>query len=194
MINLKNKKQNKIAQKENEGVKNMKNQNVTQEKQFAHKLSTAYQQNLIELFGYIYMEPNKHTKEDLAEIFTKNGKSNERKIIRMVEDINTLCPYIKRTIFDFDGRTHYSIVERFSESDLDTFYKKANNAAVLYIFLKAIFFRPMSTKTIMDTTKVNKKTANKIINAILDSTYLVDEIETEDGHIIGHPRYFEYQN
>lgn len=168
----------------------MQSQNLKSKKTFERKLGTTYQQNLIELFGYIYMEPNALTKEDLAKEFTKNGIANERKIIRMIEDINTFCPYIKRTLNNTDGRTRYKIFEKFSETDLDIFYKKTNNAALLYIFLKSLLIKPISTEEVMEKINVSRKKANEMLNQILDASYLLDEIKTDNGYIIGHTRFF----
>ena len=164
--------------------------NLTFTKEFDRKLGFAYQQNLIEMFGYIYMAPNAHTKESLAEEFTKDGKSNERKILRMVDDVNTFCPYIRRNLNEIDGRTHYSISGRFSEQDLDMFYQKTGNVSVLYIFLEALLIRPLTTEEIMQKLNMNKKAADKIIDLILDASYIFDEFETETGRIIGNTKFF----
>lgn len=159
---------------------------------FDRKLGTAHQQNIIEMLGYIYAYPKSHTKKNLAHEFMKNGVVSERKIIRMVNDVNTFCPVIKRVIagIDFEAR-YYLDEQRFTETDLDNFFQKAQNAELLYIFLEALLIRPVSTEEVMHKVNVSRSKANQMMNKILDASYLLDEIETDKGLIIGNTRFFK---
>lgn len=191
MTNLNNKKQNSTVQNLNKGDKNMIARTQKANEGFDRKLGTAHQQNLIEMTGYIYQYPKEFTKKNLAEEFVKNGIVSERKIIRMVNDVNTFCPIIKRVIGEIDFESHYYLdEERFTETDLDNFYQKAQNAELLYIFLEALLIKPISTKDVMQKLNVSRKKANEIINKILDASYLLDEIETDEGITIGNTRFF----
>ena len=158
---------------------------------FDRKLGTAHQQNLIEMTGYIYQHPKAFTKKNLAEEFIKNGIVSERKIIRMVNDINTFCPIIKRVIGKIDFESHYYLDEnRFTEIDLDNFYQKIQNAELLYIFLVALLIKPISTEEVMQKVNLSRKKANEMLNKILDASYLLDEFETDKGLVIGNTRFF----
>jgi hypothetical protein len=42
----------------------------------------------------------------------------------------------------------------------------------------------------MEKVNVSRKKAMQIINKILDASYLLDEIETDKGTIIGNTRFF----
>lgn len=186
MKHLNNKKQNNVVQNSNKGEKSMIKSTQRTNDGFDRKLSTPYQQDLIELVGYIYFDPKKHSKESLAYEFTKNGKQNERKVQRMVRDVNAFCPYIKRVLNDITGRVYYYIDKnRFTETDLDNFYKKSPEAPLLYIFLKSLLVKPMTTSEIMQKVNVNKKTANSMIEKILDTSYHVDAIEKDGETILG---------
>ena len=182
---------NSIQINTKENVQQSKKENATMNnvKTLERKLGTAYQQNLIEMFGYIYFNPRKHTKESLAYEFMKNGKTNERKILRMVNDINNFCPFIQKSLNNIDGRTHYSITGSISEANLDNLYKKLNGSELLYIFLKSLLVKPMSTEEIMENVNVKRKKANEIIEKILDASKYIDDIETEKGHVIGYHLY-----
>lgn len=192
MKNLNNKKQNNAAQNlSNKGDNTMIRNSQKVNEGFDRKLGTAHQQNIIEMLSYIYLNPKSHTKKSLAYEFMKNGVVSERKIIRMVNDVNTFCPIIKRTLGEIDFESHYYIDEkRFSETDLDNFYQKAQNAELLYIFLEALLIKPVSTEEVMQKINVSRKKANEIINKILDASYLLDEIETDKGITIGNTRFF----
>lgn len=191
MKNLNNKNQNNIALNLNKGEKNMINKTQRTNEGFDRKLGTAHQQNIIEMLGYIYSYPKSHTKKNLAYEFVKNGIVSERKIIRMVNDVNTFCPIIKRVIGEIDFESHYYLDEkRFTETDLDNFYQKAQNAELLYIFLEALLIKPISTEEVMEKVNVSRKKANQMMNNILDASYLLDEIETDKGLIIGNTRFF----
>ena len=190
MKNLNN-KQNNVAQNLNKGDRTMIRNLQKVNEGFDRKLGTAHQQNLIEMTGYIYQYPKEFTKKNLAEEFVKNGVVSERKIIRMVNDVNTFCPIIKRTLGEIDFESHYYLdEERFTETDLDNFYQKAQNAELLYIFLEALLIKPVSTEEVMQKINVSRKKANEIINKILDASYLLDEIETDKGITIGNTRFF----
>jgi hypothetical protein len=109
----------------------------------------------------------------------------------MVNDVNTFCPIIKRALGEIDLKSHYYLDEkRFTEIDLDNFYKKTQNAELLYIFLEALLIKPISTEEVMAKVNVSRKKAMQIINKILDASYLLDEIETDKGTIIGNTRFF----
>lgn len=192
MKNLINKNQNNVAQNlNNKGENTMIRNSQKVSKRFDRKLGTAHQQNLIEMTGYIYQYPKEFTKKKLAQEFVKNGVVSERKIIRMVNDINTFCPIIKRTLGEIDFESHYYLDEkRFSETDLDNFYQKAQKAELLYIFLEALLIKPVSTEEVIQKINVSRKKANEIINKILDASYLLDEIETDEGITIGNTRFF----
>ena len=189
MKNLNN-KQNNAAQNLSKGHRTMiKNSQVSEG--FDRKLGTAHQQNIIEMLSYIYLNPKSHTKKSLAGEFVKNGVVSERKIIRLVNDVNTFCPIIKRVVGEIDFESHYYMDEtRFTETDLDNFYQKAQNAELLYIFLEALLIKPVSTEEVMQKINVSRKKANEIINKILDASYLLDEIETDKGLVIGNTRFF----
>ena len=190
MKNLNN-KQNNVAQNLNKGDRNMIRNSQKVNEGFDRKLGTAHQQNIIEMLSYIYLNPKSHTKKSLAYEFMKNGVVSERKIIRMVNDVNTFCPIIKRTLGEIDFESHYYLdEERFTEKDLDNFYQKAQNAELLYIFLEALLIKPISTEEVMQKISVSRKKANEIINKILDASYLLDEIETDKGLVIGNTRFF----
>ena len=190
MKNLNN-KQNNVAQNLNKGDRNMIRNSQKVNEGFDRKLGTAHQQNIIEMISYIYLNPKSHTKKSLAYEFMKNGVVSERKIIRMVNDVNTFCPIIKRTLGEIDFESHYYLdEERFTETDLDNFYQKAQNAELLYIFLEALLIKPVSTEEVMQKINVSRKKANEIINKILDASYLLDEIETDKGLVIGNTRFF----
>ena len=190
MKNLNN-KQNNVAQNINKGDRNMIRNSQKVNEGFDRKLGTAHQQNIIEMLSYIYLNPKSHTKKSLAYEFMKNGVVSERKIIRMVNDVNTFCPIIKRTLGEIDFESHYYLdEERFTETDLDNFYQKAQNAELLYIFLEALLIKPVSTEEVMPKMNVSRKKAKKIINKILDASYLLDEIETDKGLVIGNTRFF----
>ena len=190
MKNLNN-KQNNVAQNLNKGDRNMIRNSQKVNEGFDRKLGTAHQQNIIEMLSYIYLNPKSHTKKSLAYEFMKNGVVSERKIIRMVNDVNTFCPIIKRTLGEIDFESHYYLdEERFTETDLDNFYQKAQNAELLYIFLEALLIKPISTEEVMQKISVSRKKANEIINKILDASYLLDEIETDKGLVIGNTRFF----
>ncbi len=190
MKNLNN-KQNNVAQNLNKGDRNMIRNSQKVNEGFDRKLGTAHQQNIIEMLSYIYLNPKSHTKKSLAYEFMKNGVVSERKIIRMVNDVNTFCPIIKRTLGEIDFESHYYLdEERFTETDLDNFYQKAQNAELLYIFLEALLIKPVSTEEVMQKINVSRKKANEIINKILDASYLLDEIETDKGLVIGNTRFF----
>lgn len=190
MKNLNN-KQNNVAQNLNKGDRTMIRNSQKANEGFDRKLGTAHQQNLIEMTGYIYQYPKEFTKKSLAQEFVKNGIASERKIIRMINDINTFCPIIKRTLGEIDFESHYYLdEERFTETDLDNFYQKAQNAELLYIFLESLLIKPVSTEEVMEKVNVSRKKANEIINKILDASYLLDEIETDEGITIGNTRFF----
>lgn len=190
MKNLNN-KQNNVAQNLNKGDRNMIRNSQKVNEGFDRKLGTAHQQNIIEMLSYICLNPKSHTKKSLAYEFMKNGVVSERKIIRMVNDVNTFCPIIKRTLGEIDFESHYYLdEERFTETDLDNFYQKAQNAELLYIFLEALLIKPVSTEEVMQKINVSRKKANEIINKILDASYLLDEIETDKGLVIGNTRFF----
>ena len=109
----------------------------------------------------------------------------------MVNDVNTFCPIIKRVIGEIDFESHYYLdEERFTETDLDNFYQKAQNAELLYIFLEALLIKPISTKDVMQKLNVSRKKANEMLNKILDASYLLDEFETDKGLVIGNTRFF----
>lgn len=192
MKNLNKKKQNNAAQNlNNKGDNTMIRNSQKVNEGFDRKLGTAHQQNLIEMTGYIYQYPKEFTKKNLAEEFVKNGVVSERKIIRMANDVNTFCPIIKRTLGEIDFESHYYLdEERFTETDLDNFYQKAQNAELLYIFLEALLIKPVSTEEVMQKINVSRKKANEMINKILDASYLLDEIETDKGITIGNTRFF----
>lgn len=191
MINLNNKKQNNVAQNlNNKGDRNMIRNSQKVSEVFDRKLGTAHQQNIIEMLSYIYLNPKSHTKKSLAYEFMKNGVVSERKIIRMVNDVNTFCPIIKRVIGEIDFESHYYMDEkRFTEIDLDNFYQKAQNAELLYIFLEALLIKPISTEEVMKKLNVSRKKANQMINKILDATYVIDDVETSTGYVIGYNLY-----
>ena len=190
MKNLNN-KQNNVAQNLNKGDRTMIRNLQKANEGFDRKLGTAHQQNIIEMLSYIYLNPKSHTKKSLAYEFMKNGVVSERKIIRMANDVNTFCPIIKRTLGKIDFESHYYLdEERFTETDLDNFYQKAQNAELLYIFLEALLIKPVSTEEVMQKINVSRKKANEIINKILDASYLLDEIETDEGITIGNTRFF----
>ena len=192
MKNLINKNQNNVAQNlNNKGEKTMIRNSQKANEGFDRKLGTAHQQNLIEMTGYIYQYPKEFTKKNLAEEFIKNGIVSERKIIRMVNDIHTFCPIIKRVIGKIDFESYsYLDEESFTEKDVDNFYQKAQNAELLYMFLEALLMKPVSTEEVMQKINVSRKKANEIINKILDASYLLDEIETDEGITIGNTRFF----
>ena len=190
MKNLNN-KQNNVAQNLNKGDRNMIRNSQKVNEGFDRKLGTAHQQNIIEMLSYIYLNPKSHTKKSLAYEFMKNGVGSESKIIRMVNDVNTFCPIIKRTLGEIDFESHYYLdEERFTETDLDNFYQKAQNAELLYIFLEALLIKPISTKDVMQKLNVSRKKANEMLNKILDASYLLDEFETDKGLVIGNTRFF----
>jgi len=188
----KQKENKKVAQNSNKGGKNMiKNTQRTTEK-FNRKLGTENQKNIIEMLSYIYLYPKSHTNNSLAIEFTKNGIVSKRKIIRMINNANAFCPIIKRVLGKIDFESHYYLDDKkFTETDIDNFYKKSQNGALLYIFLKSLLIKPMTTEDVMQKINVNRKTANTIINHILDATCLLYDIETDDGYIIGHINFFE---
>lgn len=165
--------------------------NQTVEKILDRKLSIAYQQNIIEMFGYIYLYPGEHTLYSLAYEMQKDGIANTRKIQRMITDFNALCPCIKGSISEIDNCKHFSILEGFSEQFLDNSYKRLNNASLLYVFLKAFFFQKLSVKDVMANTNVTKRQAIKMINAVLDSTYLIFDNDYEENIEIGNEKFFE---
>ena len=189
MKNLNN-KQNNVAQNLSKGHRTMiKNSQVSEG--FDRKLGTAHQQNLIVMTVYIYQYPKAFTKKNLAEEFIKNGVVSERKIIRMVNDINTFCPIVKRTLDETNFESRYYLDEkRFTETDLDNFYQKAQNAELLYIFLESLLIKPVSTEEVMEKVNVSRKKANEMLNKILDASYLLDEFETDKGLVIGNTRFF----
>ena len=192
MKNLINKNQNNVAQNlNNKGENTMTRNSLKANEGFDRKLGTAHQQNLIEMTGYIYQYPKACTKKNLAEEFIKNGIVSERKIIRMVNDIHTFCPIIKRVIGKIDFESHYYLDEkRFTEIDLDNFYQKIQNAELLYIFLVALLIKPISTEEVMQKVNLSRKKANEMLNKILDASYLLDEFETDKGLVIGNTRFF----
>lgn len=191
MKSLNNQNQNSITLNLNKGERNMIRNVQRTNEGFDRKLGTAHQQNIIEMLGYIYSYPKFYTKKNLAYEFVKNGVISERKIIRMVNDVNTFCPIIKRALGEIDLKSHYYLDEkRFTEIDLDNFYKKTQNAELLYIFLEALLIKPISTEEVMEKVNVSRKKAMQIINKILDASYLLDEIETDKGTIIGNTRFF----
>ena len=191
MKNLINKNQNNVAQNLNKGDRTMIRNLQKANEGFDRKLGTAHQQNLIEMTGYIYQYPKEFTKKNLAEEFIKNGIVSERKIIRMVNDIHTFCPIIKRVIGKIDFESHYYLDEkRFTEIDLDNFYQKIQNAELLYIFLVALLIKPISTEEVMQKVNLSRKKANEMLNKILDASYLLDEFETDKGLVIGNTRFF----
>ena len=162
------------------------------EKTYEHKLGIAYEQNLIEMFGYIYLYPGEHTVYSLAHEFQKNGKEDIRKIYRMIDAFNTLCPCIVGKISEIDNKKHYSIIEGFSERYLDNQFERLNNASLLYIFLKAFFFQKLSVEDVMVNVNVTRRQAIKMINAVLDSTYFIFvENENEENTEIGNEKFFE---
>ena len=109
----------------------------------------------------------------------------------MVNDVNTFCPIIKRVIGEIDFESHYYLDEnRFTETDLDNFYQKAQNAELLYIFLEALLIKPISTKDVIQKLNVSRKKANEMLNKILDASYLLDEFETDKGLVVGNTRFF----
>jgi len=192
MKNFNNNKQNNVSHNLNKGDKTMIRNSHKVSEGFDRKLGTAHQQNIIEILSYIYLNPKSHTKKSLAGEFVKNGVVSERKIIRLVNDVNTFCPIIKRVVGEIDFESHYYMDEtRFTETDLDNFYQKAQNAELLYIFLEAILIRPISTEEVMQKLHVSRKKANEMLNRILDASYLLDEIETDKGIIIGNTRFFK---
>ena len=183
-------KMSNAAQNSKKGDKTMIRNSQKVNEGFDRKLGTARQQNLVEMIGYIYLYPQAHTKESLAWEFTKNGKTNERKVLRMISDVNTFCPIIKRVLGEIDQKSHYYIdKKRFSETDLDNFYQKAQNAELLYIFLEALLIKPISTEEVMKKLNVSRKKANQMINKILDATYVIDDVETSTGYVIGYNLY-----
>ena len=190
MQNLNKKKQNNAAQNSNKGDNTMIRNSQKVNEGFDRKLGTAHQQNIIEMLSYIYLNPKSHTKKSLAYEFMKNGVVSERKIIRMINDVNTFCPIIKRVIGEIDFESHYYMDEkRFTETDFDNFYQKAQNAELLYIFLEALLIKPISTEEVMKKLNVSRKKANQMINKILDATYVIDDIETSTGYVIGYNLY-----
>lgn len=146
----------------------MKKQEI--KKTSERKMSIAHQQNLVEMFGYIYLNPNKHNVYTLAHEMSKS----RRTILRMIDDINAFCPYIIRSLNENDGCVYYSIKERFSETDLDSFFKKSNVAPVLYIFLTFLLIKPLTVKEVMQKLGISQKKATLLINQILDASYIID--------------------
>lgn len=191
MKNLNKKKQNNAAQNlNNKGDNTMIRNSQKVNEGFDRKLGTAHQQNIIEMLSYIYLNPKSHSKKSLAYEFMKNGVVSERKIIRMVNDVNIFCPIIKRVIGERDFESHYYIDEkRFTEVDLDNFYQKAQNAELLYIFLEALLIKPISTEDVMKKLNVSRRKANQMIDKILDATYVIDVVETSTGYVIGYNLY-----
>lgn len=188
--NMKKSNKKNTVHNSNTGAKDMIRKTKKANEGFAHKLGTAHQQNLVEMLGYIYLYPKAYTKTRLAHEFMKNGVESEQKIIRMVNSVNTFCPVIKRALREFDFRSYYYLDEnRFSESDFDSFYQKSQNAAMVYIFLIALLVRPISTEDVMEKLQVKKSAANKLIEKILDASFVIDDVETPNGHVIGYHLY-----
>ena len=189
---LNNKEQSNVVRNTNKGEKNMIKKTQTVSEGFDRKLGVTYQQNMIEMLSYIYLYPKSYTKKSLADEFVKNEVASERKIIRMVNDVNTFCPIIKRTLGEVNFEFHYYLDEkRFTETDLDNFYQKVQNTELLYIFLEALLIKSISTEEVMKKINVSRKKANEILNKILDASYLLDEIETAKDTVIGNTRFFK---
>ena len=199
MKNL-DKKQNSEGQNLNKGEKSMNEKNLnrpnTKEneqqtkkestamnkvKTSDRKLGTAYQQNLIEMFSYIYYYPNYHTYYSLAKEMSKS----KRTIQRMIEDINTFCPNLIATKTDFMGRVKLREVSYgISEEYLDACYNKTNNAPLLYIYLVMMLNRPVTLQDIMRKLGIKESDAKKIAKKLLDTTASIDVAEDDSEEII----------
>ena len=181
---------NVITEKLNKGERFMAEKISNVKTSREDKVGTAYQMNMVELFHYIYMNPNYCTKESLAKEFGKHGKEDQRKIIRMVNTVNDFCPLIKRTT-DIDGRTHYSIANNISENDIDKCYKKSPDLSVFYIYLKSLI-KVVSLEEVMGLVNVKKAQARKIMENILDASFYTDCIEDNGSLSIGFCKLFNW--
>ena len=169
------------------------------------KLKVTYQQDILELFGYIYHNvPQRHTYYSLAQEMSKNVRT----IKRMIDDLNDVCPCVTATIDEITKCAYFSIDDNFTEKILDKNFGNINNAPLLYVFLKSFLIRKMSLKEIMNDVviltkketcknpeklqRAKKKIAGEIIMGIFDSTSLID-YDDEDGElIIGNVKFLSY--
>ena len=118
------------------------------------KLKVAYQQDIIEVFQYIYLEfPQKHTYYSLEHEMSKSYRT----IKRLIDDLNSVCPCIKVTTDEITNCAYFSVNDKFTEEEFDKNFGDPNNAPLLYVFLKSFFIRKMSLQEIMDKVVVLTK-------------------------------------
>lgn len=149
-------------------------------------LGTKYQQNLIEMIGYIYLEPKKHNVYTLAKEMSKS----ERTIRRMLKDINDFCPLIRNNFYDTEDFAYRYVDEYIPEEYLDKCYKISSNAPMLYLFLIMLLNRELTASEIMN--KINLKSiaqVQKFMNNILDASCVIDCDFSEDDIVFGNWKF-----
>jgi len=156
------------------------------QKNVSRRIGKAYQQNLIEMIGYIYLSRNEYNLEDMAHEMSKSVRT----IHRFVDDINSFYPLIKKTTFEDESKVYLSIGNDCSEERFDCCYKRMPNAPILYLFLIMLFNRPLSHKEIMEKLNLKSRAkAKKIAEQILDCSYIIDYDFKEDDVIVGNWKF-----
>lgn len=205
MTNSKETSNKKVLVAETKGEKEMTLvANVKEQK--ARKLNVAYQQDIIEIFQYIYLDfPQKHTYYSLALESSKSLRS----VHRVIEDLNSLCPCINITINEITNCAYLSVNDKFTEEEFDRNFGDPNNAPLLYVFLKSFFIRKMSLQEIMDKVvvltkrqtcknpvklqKAKKLAACYILRSILYAAHLVLVNRENNDCYIGNVNFLSFE-
>ena len=143
-----------------------KNNRISQQKR-TRKSAIEYEQDLIELFKYLFME--RFNIDNLMQEMSVSRRTVER----MISHINEFYPCIKSTINDQDGRAYYSIKRDFSEEKLNNCFKKLNKRPLVYIFLMSFLVKPVSIQEVMKKLNIKQNSAIEIMNSIIDASGLV---------------------
>lgn len=150
------------------------------------RLGTKYQQNMIEMISYIYLEPNKYNVYSLAKEMNKS----ERTILRMIKDINDFCPIIRSNFYEAEDFAYRHIDEYISESYLDKCYKISSNSPMLYLFLIMLLNRELTASEIMNKINLkNRAQVQKFMDNILDASSIIDCNFKEEDIVFGNWKF-----